>query len=133
MIECLIIGDSIAVGVGMRRHDCEVEAKIGITSNSYLNSIHRKFRIEDAEVTVISLGSNDGNVDSYPSLLKIRQEIKTGKVIWIMSTNNKQSRFAVLQLSFQYGDQVLDTSVYPMSKDGVHPTAKGYEKLAESF
>lgn len=133
MIECLIIGDSIAVGIGMMRPDCVTEAKVGINSKDYLNSIHRKFHIPDSETTVISLGSNDGRMDTYDSLLAIRKEINAGKVIWVLSTNNKRSRLNVVRISTQFKDRVLDTSDHPMAKDKVHPTTKGYKALADSF
>jgi len=32
MIECLILGDSIAVGIGQMRPECVVQAKSGINS-----------------------------------------------------------------------------------------------------
>lgn len=132
MLECLILGDSIAVGIGQMRPDCVVEAKSGINSLDYLNSLTSKFQIQDAKTTVISLGSNDAYVDSYEAMVAIRKKIKNN-VIWVMSTNNVESRYAVLLISKEYGDKVLDTSSYPLSKDRVHPTGNGYKLIAESF
>ena len=132
MIECLIMGDSIAVGIGQFRPDCVVEAKVGINSEDYANGLFRHFTIEDSEKTIISLGSNDGYVESYGPMLAIRELIK-GDVVWILSSNNKESRFAALQIAKLYGDSVIDTSSFPLSKDGVHPTGKSYKLIAESF
>ena len=132
MIECLILGDSIATGIAQHRPDCAVEAKVGINSEDYANGLFRHFTIEDSEKTIISLGSNDGYVDSYGPMLAIRELIK-GDVIWVLSSNNEESRFAALTIARHYGDNVIDTSSYPLSTDGVHPTGKGYKLIAESF
>jgi hypothetical protein len=126
------MGDSIAVGIGQFRPDCVVEAKVGINSEDYANGLFRHFTIEDSEKTIISLGSNDGYVESYGPMLAIRELIK-GDVVWILSSNNEESRFAALQIAKLYGDSVIDTSSFPLSKDGVHPTGKSYKLIAESF
>ena len=132
MIECLILGDSIATGIAQHRPDCVVEAKVGINSKDYLDEVYRRFNIVDSEKTIISLGSNDGYVESYGPMLAIRELIK-GDVIWVLSSNNEESRVAALRIAKQYGDSVIDTASYPMGKDGVHPTGKGYKLIAESF
>lgn len=132
MIECLILGDSIATGIAYHRPDCVVEAKVGINSKDYLDEVYRRFNIVDSEKTIISLGSNDGYVESYGPMLAIRELIK-GDVIWVLSSNNEESRVAALQIAKQYSDSVIDTSSYPLSKDGVHPTGKGYKLISESF
>ena len=130
MIECLILGDSIALGIGQMRPECVVEAKVGINSEDYANGLFRHFEIVDSKKTIISLGSNDAYVESYGPMLALRELIK-GDVIWILSSNNEESRFAALTIAKQFGDDVVDTMAYPMSPDGVHPTGKGYKMIAE--
>lgn len=130
MIECLILGDSIAVGIGQMRPECVVEAKVGINSEDYANGLFRHFEIVDSKKTIISLGSNDAYVESYGPMLALRELIK-GDVIWILSSNNEESRFAALTIAKQFGDDVVDIMAYPMSPDGVHPTGKGYKMIAE--
>ena len=132
MIECLILGDSIAVGIAQHRPDCVVEAKIGINSEDYANGLFRHFVVEGSKKTIISLGSNDAYVESYGPMLAIRELIK-GDVVWILSSNNDESRFAALTIAKHYGDSVIDTESYPLSKDGVHPTANSYKLIANSF
>lgn len=129
MIECLILGDSIAVGVGQMRPECVVEAKSGINSEDYANGLFRHFQLVDSKKTIISLGSNDAYVESYKPMLALRELIK-GDVIWILSSNNEESRFAALTIAKHFGDSVVDTRAYPMSQDGVHPTASGYKQIA---
>lgn len=130
MIECLILGDSIAVGIGQMRTECVVEAKSGINSEDYANGLFRHFTLVDSKKTIISLGSNDAYVESYGPMLELRKLIK-GEVIWILSSNNEESRFAAISIAKHYGDGVIDTRSYPMSPDGVHPTGKGYKMIAE--
>jgi hypothetical protein len=132
MIECLILGDSIAVGIAQFRPDCIVEAKVGINSEDYANGLFRHFVVENAEKTIISLGSNDAYVESYGPMLAIRELIK-GDVVWILSSNNQESRFAALTIAKHYGDSVIDTASYPLSNDAVHPTANSYKLIANSF
>lgn len=130
MIECLILGDSIAVGISQMRPECVVQAKSGINSEDYANGLYRHFVLTDSKKTIISLGSNDGYVESYGPMLALRELLK-GDVIWILSANNEESRYAALVIAKQFGDGVVDTRAYPMSKDNVHPTTVGYKLIAE--
>ena len=129
MIECLILGDSIAVGIGQMRPECVVQAKSGINSEDYANGLYRHFVLTESKKTIISLGSNDGYVESYGPMLALR-ELISGDVIWILSANNEESRYAALVIAKQFGDSVVDTRAYPLSKDGVHPTGTGYKMIA---
>lgn len=132
MIDCLILGDSIATGISQFRPDCVVQAKVGISSEDYANALFTQFSISAAKKTIISLGSNDAGIDSYGPMLAIRELIK-GDVVWVLSSNNVESRFAALTIAKKYGDDVIDTASYSMSVDGVHPTTKGYTLIARSF
>lgn len=132
MIECLIMGDSIAVGIAQMRPDCVVEAKVGINSEDYANGLYRHFEVVDAKKTIISLGSNDAGIDSYGPMLALREVIK-GDVVWILSSNNRESVFAALQIAKHYGDSVIDVGAFPMQIDRVHPTKKGYGLIANEF
>jgi lysophospholipase L1-like esterase len=60
MLECLILGDSLAVGVGQARTECVTRAKSGINSYDYVNRylLHTKGDAQ-AKSVIISLGSND--------------------------------------------------------------------------
>jgi hypothetical protein len=57
LLECLVLGDSIAVGLGQARPECAVVAVSGITSERYVLTLHARPR---ARTVVISLGVNDG-------------------------------------------------------------------------
>jgi lysophospholipase L1-like esterase len=128
MLDCLIIGDSIAVGTHKFRPDCVAVAKGGINSWQW-NKEYSKL-LEPAKTVIISLGSNDHKgVKSIKELLDIRAKIKDSKVYWIMPAINNQGREAVALVAEQYGDILLPiTRVQP---DKVHPSWAGYKELGE--
>jgi lysophospholipase L1-like esterase len=133
MLECLIMGDSIAVGIAQQRPDCVVEAKVGINSMDYVNGLYFFYAVTPAKTTVISLGSNDWDTsETYPVLVTLRDEIK-GSVLWILPARNDEARNVMLTIARERGDAVADTRAWPLSLDGVHPSAKGYRGLAKSF
>ena len=59
MIECMIIGDSIAVGVALQRPECVTYSKSGWTSQRWVRDYLDTAKSKPAEVVVISLGAND--------------------------------------------------------------------------
>ena len=129
MLECLIIGDSIAVGIGQHRPDCVLEAKGGINSKNYA----KYYTVQSAKNTVISLGSNDlGMSGQYEVLYNLRGEVE-GTVLWILPANNNVARRNILAIANIYNDAVADIRQLPLSRDGVHPTPKSYKKLSEQF
>ena len=135
MLECLILGDSIATGIAMYRTECVSYAQVGINSKQY-NRLYETKRM-NADTVVISLGTNDSKyVDTYAELLKLRHTITAKKVIWIMpnAVNPKSGTYiSIVQASVESVAGVHnDTIVYipkPMS-DRYHPTGAGYKKLA---
>ena len=128
MLECLIIGDSIAVGVAQYMQQCELQGKIGITSTVYVKT----FQVKQANVTIISLGSNDLGYNPHESMEKIRQQI-TNNVVWLISANSIEGALAALKLAKQYNDQVIRVDSVEMSTDNVHPTPKGLKQLSQKI
>jgi len=131
MIECLIIGDSIAVGTKMFRPDCVSYAQGGITSHGW----NKKFGDNDlsAESVIISLSTNDWHkADTYGMLMNIRTKIKAGsKVFWIQpNVESKPDAVKHVQRVAQYfGDVVLPTTRW--QPDKIHPSWAGYKEIAE--
>lgn len=122
MIECLILGDSLAVGVGQYLPECQTVAKVGISSvDFHVPKI-------DAETTVISLGSNDVYT-SVDHLISLRSRLKTRKVIWIVPV--KRNRDQVIAAARRSGDTLL--YVDPVKNDGLHPWDTEYPKMAEQI
>jgi len=134
MLECMIIGDSIAVGVAMHRPECEVYAKGGINTAQF-GKIYAD-KILEAKTIIISVGSNDHQyVPTNYELLKIRGRISADKVYWIMPYGNlKESNVPieriqamVSKIANTMGDGVIH---FTPSPDGIHPTTKEYKRIA---
>ena len=132
MLECLILGDSIAKGISDIRTECVAHVKSGINSYDYVNRhvLHTQGDTQ-ARTVIISLGSNDlKNVDTYEELTTLRQLVKADRVYWIMPNVKESKRKAVWMVARDYDDHVLDARNYDRSPDTVHPTYKGYRDIA---
>lgn len=120
MIDCVAIGDSIAVGVGQAMH-CTVRAHVGWSSSKIINLTNGV----KSELCVISAGSNDPNNPKLLLNLKtIRGKIDCVKVIWIQPINKKAA--SAVRNAKRGGDSVV---TFSPSKDNVHP--KSYSALAK--
>ena len=98
MLECLILGDSIAVGISMQRPECTTYAKGGINTWQWNN----KYLIKDlaAKSVIISLGTNDHQyIKTKRELETTRQLIVADRVYWILPKNNlKASNVDILKV-----------------------------------
>ena len=128
MIDCLLIGDSIAVGTHTFRKDCVMYAQGGINSKNW----NKKFKDKDlsAKTVIISLGSNDL---SYPQtaweLENLRKKTKADKVYWILPAIKPNIRKIVREVAEKYNDSIIE--IDSLQKDGVHPSWHGYENIAK--
>jgi lysophospholipase L1-like esterase len=137
MLECLILGDSIAVGTAQVRPECVAYATGGLNSYQWLNKNIAKSPFE-AKTVIISLGSNDHkHIKTEKELRTIRQLTKADRVFWIMpSGNNPKSEVsihAIMQtvsiVAKEFGDTVITNN--QLQPDRIHPTALGYKRIAE--
>jgi lysophospholipase L1-like esterase len=135
MIDCLILGDSIAVGTAMYKKECVSISKGGINSQQYNKKV-AGMELYSGSV-LISLGSNDHKwVKTKQELQKLRKNIKATNVYWVLPEGNlpaggvniEDIRRIVLEVSEEHGDIVLP--IMSLSKDGIHPTGVGYKDLA---
>jgi lysophospholipase L1-like esterase len=128
MLDCTVVGDSIAVGTQMFRQECVLVGKGGINSGQWNRDYSSK--LQASKTVIISLGSNDHKgVKTIKELLALREKIKDTCVVWILPSINAQGREAVTLVAEQYNDIVLPfTRVQP---DKVHPSWAGYKQLAE--
>lgn len=128
MLECLILGDSIAVGTGLYRPECKVLVQQGVTSKGWnLSNLKSKL---DAKTVIISLGSNDySSVNTYEELLALRKRISAEKVYWILPAIKPEIQEIVELVANQNNDWIIQIPY--LSNDGIHPTMKGYKKIAE--
>jgi hypothetical protein len=134
MLECLIIGDSIANGIASIKRDCVSMTEIGITSESWYKKNHSRpmLDMESYRYIVISLGSNDQG-DSEVWMRKTRKQIKDSRVIWILPSKEvKTKQYDIVQkLASEFGDSVLDISD-KVGKDKIHPpTVRAYEEIGK--
>jgi lysophospholipase L1-like esterase len=128
MLDCLILGDSIAKGISDIRTECVAYTKVGINSYNWNN----KYLTGNlsAKTVIISLGSNDSNDrKTRDELFTLRQNVKADKVYWILPANKSTMREAVTLVAFEFNDIVLP--IPQLSTDKVHPTSKGYSELAK--
>lgn len=130
MLDCLIMGDSIAVGTHLVRQECVSYSKGGINSHQWLNKNVDKSPYV-AETVIISLGSNDHKyIKTEEELRVIRKLTKADRVYWIMPSDKfPAAQSAVWHVANENNDFILRTD--RMQKDNVHPSWAGYKELAE--
>jgi lysophospholipase L1-like esterase len=129
MLECLVLGDSIAVGIHQFRPECGLHAKVGINSRDWNNTFIGKNL--NSGVTIISLGSNDHEgIKTTAELTELRQSVNSKRVIWILPSNKADKRDIVKFVAEKYGDTIMN--VNKLSNDKVHPTISGYKELANA-
>lgn len=129
MIDCLILGDSIAVGTHQFRPECVAHAKGGWNTWQW-NRDYLKNNLT-ARTVIISLGSNDHKgVRTKAELQRIREKVGPNtRVFWILPAIKPEIQDIVRGMATEYGDTVLP--ITRLQPDGVHPSWAGYKDLAE--
>ena len=98
MIDCLIVGDSIAVGTHKFKPECVSYSKGGINSYQWINQNISKLPL-NAKTVIISLGSNDHKwVKTEKELRTLRQMTQADRVYWILPAGNLKAS----EVSIQY-------------------------------
>ena len=135
MLECLILGDSIAVGTHLFMPQCAAYATGGWNTWQW----NREYLKKDltANAVIISLGSNDHQgVKTRQELEKMRAKIVAQKVFWILPAGNLPAgrvsiweiQEIVKDIAAKNGDTVLP--ITGLQKDGIHPNVAGYQNIA---
>ena len=126
MLECLILGDSIAKGVSLIRSECVVLAQSGINSRDWNDTFGKL--IKPSRSTIISLGSNDfDRLNTEVELVALRTRVNADKVYWIVPAIKPSKQDIVKKVARSFGDTFIIMPV--VSTDGVHPTPRGYRQL----
>ena len=128
MLDCLILGDSIAVGTHSFRTECVAHAKGGWNSWQW----NRDYLNKDltANTVIISLGSNDHKgVKTRQELVKMREKVKGQRVFWILPAIKPDIQNIVKEIAKDNNDVIL--TIPALQKDGVHPSWRGYKEIAE--
>lgn len=126
MTECLLLGDSIAAGTYIFRHDCFLIGDSGINSKEFNKHHTITFKTDTA---IISLGSNDHEgIDTRKELEHLRKNITAKRVYWIMPAIKPDIQQIVEEVANKHQDWIVN--IPELTKDGIHPTMKGYKKIA---
>ena len=131
MIECLIVGDSIAVGVSQVRKECVAYAKSGINSRDWNKKYLNK--LQPAKTVIISLGANDLGVNTEENIRTLRSKVKADRVFWLLPSQKLKPKQveAVIRVAIDFDDVFIPRPENNISADGVHPTYKGYKELGD--
>ena len=136
MLDCLILGDSIAKGVSDIRKECVAYVKSGINSKDYWYKNKTFLTKQDTlsvKTTIISLGSNDTDrIRTIEFANNIRERIK-GRVYWILpSAELKPIQHEVIKgVAKIWGDLTIQPESGKLNSDKIHPTYAGYKHIAE--
>lgn len=125
MIECMIVGDSIGVGVSHVRKECVSTAVGGI--NSWQANQYNSNKKVVAKTVIISLGSNDHKgVKTESELRKLRANTTADRVYWILPAIKPDIQEIVRTIAADWKDIVLPISE---TTDKVHPTMRSYKEI----
>jgi lysophospholipase L1-like esterase len=131
MLDCLIVGDSIAVGVSRVRPECMAIIKSGINSSDW-NKKHLH-KLVPTKTLIISLGANDLGINTEVNVRSLRTKAKAEKVFWLLPSEDLKPKQveSVKRVALEFGDTVIPRPESNISSDGVHPTYKGYKILGD--
>jgi lysophospholipase L1-like esterase len=132
MIDCMIIGDSIAVGVARERPECVAYATGGLNTWQW-NKKYAGKHLSSPSV-IISLGTNDHKgVNTFKELMNMRTRVDAQHVYWIMPPcNDKFCKSDINEIveiiARNHGDTIIGTK--RVQTDAIHPSWAGYKELA---
>jgi len=127
VIDCLIVGDSIAVGTHQFKKECVAYAKGGWNTWQWNRDYGNKELA--ASVVIISLGTNDHKgVNTRKELEKTRSKVSAQRVYWVLPAIKPEVQQIVKDIAEKNGDVLLPiTSLQP---DKIHPSWAGYKDIA---
>jgi lysophospholipase L1-like esterase len=132
VIDCIVLGDSIAVGTQLQRYECVSYSKGGINTWQWNKQYGHKEL--SAPTVIISLGTNDHKgVKTEKELLTMRANVRASNVFWIMPPCNDKFckpdiNAIVKKIADAHGDLIIGTD--RVQQDGIHPSWTGYRELA---
>lgn len=129
MLECIVLGDSIAAGTARQMPDC-TSYSVGGYSSWQWNQRYRGYGLK-AHTVIISLGTNDTKqIPTRQELEYMRSRVDAEVVYWIMPPIKPEKQKIVMEFAREYGDIVLPINRDLLSSDRIHPTPDGYRDLA---
>jgi lysophospholipase L1-like esterase len=138
MLDCLVLGDSIAVGLHQQMPQCRSLSKSGWNTWQW----NRDYLKNDlaADTVIISLGSNDHRyIKTQAELERLRDKITASRVYWVLPRgNNPKSELPIEEvqriikvIAALHGDTVIP--IARVQSDGIHPSWAGYKQIAGSI
>ncbi|NHR04451.1 hypothetical protein HA052_04500 [Chromobacterium haemolyticum] len=123
--DCLVLGDSLAVGISRGLPGCVAQAKVGRTTRQNIAVAPG----QPFQVIVISTGSNDKDRVSLEELRSLRLRLQARTVVWVIPSAQFRAAAYVQFVAREFGDltQPVDSVLGP---DNVHPTRTGYRRLS---
>jgi lysophospholipase L1-like esterase len=129
MIECLILGDSIAVGTKVEMPQCISYAKGGFNSRQWMDGNIDKSPFI-ANKVIISLGTNDHkSIKTEEELRTLRLLTKADQVYWIMPAIKPNIQALILQIALEHNDIVIP--IHGLQADKIHPSWAGYKDIVK--
>jgi hypothetical protein len=127
---CMVVGDSVAVGLGSALGGCGVSARVGLSAEASAARVH-----SGGNFVVASLGSNDFPRGISPaqrarSDARVRHALQHayaasgGRLILVLPANG--ARATVASWAAQHG---VRTVAFAPRGDGIHP--RNYAELAQ--
>jgi lysophospholipase L1-like esterase len=138
MLDCLVLGDSIAVGIHQQLPQCESFSKGGWNTYQW-NRDYLKYDLT-AGTVIISLGTNDHRyIKTQAELERLRAKITAGRVFWVLPKNNlpagglpiEEVQRIIKTIAALHGDTVIP--ITRVQSDGIHPSWAGYKQIASSI
>ncbi|TGX49214.1 hypothetical protein E5A73_20060 [Sphingomonas gei] len=130
MFECLILGDSTALGAGRAINAthivrCDVLAVEGASAAQILTWPRAPKRYS---TIIVAVGSNDAPTPPLRrALVRIRVGLAARRVIWLLPYARSNAAI-VNSIAISFADESLDLAQFP-SRDRVHPSR--YEDLVK--
>jgi len=138
MPACLLLGDSIAVGLYHHVAPCESLSKSGWNTWQW-NRDYLKHDLT-ADTVIISLGSNDHKyIKTQVELERLRDKITAGRVFWVLPKGNlpagglpiEEVQRIIKVIAALHGDTVIP--IVRVQSDGIHPSWEGYKQIAKAI
>jgi lysophospholipase L1-like esterase len=129
LIDCLILGDSIAVGTHRFKQECVAYATGGLNSKQWFDrNVGKSPYI--AKTVIISLGTNDHQyIKTESELRTLRALTKGDRIYWILPAIKPDIQNIVRKVAQENGDVVLP--ITSLQADKIHPSWAGYKQIAK--
>ena len=129
VLDCLILGDSIAVGISKARPARTTTARGGIGSAAFLQTMFPASP-KAASRVVISLGVNDdASAATLANLRRLRGGVVSNQVTWLLPGLKETVRQHIRTVAEEHGDRLVDT-ISQVGPDHLHPGRDGYSRIA---